>query len=134
MSRRGREPGGPAPSCAAIGGAGPPRFRLREINMATARIYVPERSHKQAGAPNNREWLLEFMPSEPKRIEPLMGWTTSGDMLQQVHLRFPTKEDAIAYAQAHGIPYRVEEPKPSFRKVFSYSDNFRSTRPMPWTH
>ena len=63
-----------------------------------------------------------------------MGWTSSNDMLSQVRLSFATKEEAIAYAGRHGLPWRVEEPKQEARKVLSYSDNFKSTRLGQWTH
>ena len=36
-----------------------------------------------------------------------MGWTSSGDMRQQVRLRFDTVEEAIAYCERHGIAYQV---------------------------
>ena len=41
-----------------------------------------------------------------------MGWTSSGDMRQQVRLSFPTKEEAIAYCERHGIAYQVTEETP----------------------
>ncbi len=80
------------------------------------------------------EWVLEHTPERPREIEPLMGWTASSDMKTQVRLKFPTKDAAIAYAQRNGIAYRVEEPKPSSRKIISYSDNFRYNRLAPWSH
>ena len=43
-------------------------------------------------------------------IDPLMGWTSSDDMRQQVQLEFDTREEAVAYAEKHGIPYQVFEP------------------------
>jgi hypothetical protein len=43
--------------------------------------------------------VLEYEPATPQEIEPLMGWTSSNDMLSQVHLSFETKEEAIDYAQ-----------------------------------
>ncbi len=42
-----------------------------------------------------------------------MGWTSSGDMKQQLTLHFDTKEDAIAYGERKGIAYQVIEPKDS---------------------
>ena len=45
-----------------------------------------------------------------------------------------TAEQAIAYAQKHGLAYRVEQPHASQRKTISYSDNFKSTRIGQWTH
>jgi hypothetical protein len=64
-----------------------------------------------------------------------MGWTSSSDTRAQVQLSFDTKEEAIAYAEKHGLVYRVDEPLPSAeRRGLSYSDNFRSNRQGPWTH
>ena len=77
----------------------------------TARIYQPARSAMQSGQAKDN-WMLEYEPEKPREIEPLMGWTSSTDMKSQVKLMFDTKEEAIAYAERNGIPYRVEEPKP----------------------
>ena len=99
----------------------------------TARIYLPARSATQSGQAKDK-WILEYEPEKPRGIEPLMGWTSSSDMKQQIKLRFDSKEEAIAYARREGIPYRVEEPKPATRKILSYSDNFAPNRPVPWSH
>ncbi len=80
------------------------------------------------------KWILEYEPESPRQIEPLMGWTASTDMKSQVKLKFDSKADAVAYATRNGIPYRVEEPKPTTRKVISYSDNFKYNRIVPWSH
>ncbi len=99
----------------------------------TARIYLPARNAMQSGQGNDK-WVLEYEPETPRRIEPLMGWTSSNDMKSQVRLRFDTKDEAIAYATRNGVPYRVEEPKLSLRRTVSYSDNFRANRVVPWSH
>ena len=99
----------------------------------TARIYLPARSAAQSGQAKDK-WVLEYEPEVARSIEPLMGWTSSTDMKSQIKLRFDTKEEAIAYAQRNGIAYRVEEPKASTRKTVSYSDNFKTTRIVPWSH
>ena len=77
---------------------------------------------------------IEFEPEKPRKIDPLMGYTTSGDMKSQIKLSFETKEEAVAYATRNGIAYRVEEPKEAKRRQISYSDNFRYDRKIPWTH
>ncbi|MBG0798176.1 ETC complex I subunit [Methylocystis sp. L43] len=101
----------------------------------TARIYLPAPSATQSG-PGSDMWRLDFEPELPRSIEPLMGWTSSGDMRQQVRLSFSTKEEAIAYAERTGLAYRVEEPKPNLaaRRGVSYSDNFKTSRIGLWTH
>jgi hypothetical protein len=100
----------------------------------SARIYLPARTATQSGKARTKQWVLEFDPETPREIDPLMGWTGSSDMKSQVRLRFGDKDEAIAYAQRHGLAYRVEEPKPHVRRIASYSDNFRSTRLGQWTH
>jgi hypothetical protein len=99
-----------------------------------ARVYKPARTAMQSGAANTKEWVLEYVPEKPREIEPLMGWTSSADMNQQVRLRFETKEEAVAYCERHGIAYQVFESTPGKRARISYSDNFAYTRRSPWTH
>jgi hypothetical protein len=100
----------------------------------SARIYCPAKTPTQSGQAKSQRWLLEFEPEAPREIDPLMGWTSSGDMRQQIRLWFGSKEEAIAYAQREGLAYRVEEPKQAKRRVMSYSDNFKSSRIGQWTH
>ena len=100
----------------------------------SARIYRPAKTATQSGAAKSRRWLLEFEPEQPREVEPLMGWTSSGDMKAQIKLWFDTKEEALDYATRQGLDARVEEPGVSTRKVLSYSDNFRTGRLGQWTH
>ena len=105
-----------------------------ETRVARALIYRPARSAMQSGTANTRQWVLEFAASSPRQIEPLMGWTSSADTRRQLKLSFPTKEEAIAYAERHGVPYTVEEPRERKIRPKSYADNFRYGRPIPWSH
>ena len=100
----------------------------------TARIYCPAKTPTQSGRAKTERWLLEFEPEAPREIDPLMGWTSSGDMRQQVRLWFDSKEAAVAYAEREGLAYRVEEAKPRQRRVSAYADNFKSSRIGQWTH
>ena len=100
----------------------------------TARIYKPAKTAMQSGKAKTKDWVLDYEPSEPKEVEPLMGWTASGDTRQQVRLRFDTKEEAVAYCERNRIPYQVFDPKPTKRAFISYSDNFAYSRRTPWTH
>ena len=99
-----------------------------------ARIYKPAKTAMQSGRARTKRWVLEYEPETPREVEPLMGWTSSGDMKQQLRLTFSSKEDAVAYAERNGIPYRVVEPKASKRRPKSYADNFRWGRIGQWTH
>jgi hypothetical protein len=99
-----------------------------------ARIYKPAKTAMQSGFANTKDWVLEFEPEEPRSIEPLMGWTSSGDMKQQVRLFFDTREEAVAYCERHGIAYQAFDATPARRRIMSYSDNFAYTRRGAWTH
>ena len=100
----------------------------------TARIFKPAKNAMQSGRASTREWRLEYEPEQPRAIEPLMGWTSSGDMKQQVRLHFETKEEAIAYCEQRGIAYQAFDSTPHKRARIAYSDNFAYTRRSPWTH
>ena len=100
----------------------------------TARIYKPARTAMQSGHAKTKEWVLDYEPEQPREVEPLMGWTSSGDMRQQVRLQFDTAEEAVAYCERQGIAYQVFETTPPARRVISYSDNFSFKRSEPWTH
>jgi hypothetical protein len=88
----------------------------------------------QSGKAKTGYWVLEFDPASKKKIDPLMGYTSSSDMTSQIRLTFESLEEAVAYAQKNGLDYRVEEPKAPKRRQISYSDNFRYDRKTPWTH
>jgi hypothetical protein len=99
-----------------------------------ARIYKPTRTAMQSGKAKTRLWVLEFEPETPREADPLMGWTSSSDMKQQVKLTFDSREEAEGYARRKGIAYKVFEPKQAAPKSKSYSDNFRWGRETNWTH
>lgn len=88
----------------------------------------------QSGPARTKDWVLEYEPSAPIEIDPLMGWTSSRDMTSQIQLSFETKEEAVAYAERSGIPYRLFEPNPRAAVRKSYADNFRYGRKGAWTH
>jgi hypothetical protein len=100
----------------------------------SARIYSPAKTAMQSGKAKTGYWVLDFDPEKPRKIDPLMGYTTSSDMKSQVRLTFDTREEAIAYADKHGISFRVQEPKEAKRRQISYAENFRYDRKTPWTH
>ena len=90
-----------------------------------ARIFQRPKNAMQSGKALTDEWLLEFVPAEAKRPDPLMGWSGSGDVQQQVVLKFPTREAAQAYADRYGIDVRVLPTPPKRLKIQAYADNFR---------
>ncbi len=93
-----------------------------------ARIYKPAKTAMQSGRAKTRRWLLEFEPALKPSIEPLMGWTASGDTPQQVKLYFDSAEEALAYCRKHGIASEVFAPHEQAIKPKSYASNFRWDR------
>jgi len=91
--------------------------------MKKAKIYIPTKNVMQAGLVKNDKWIIEFYTKD-SGIEPLMGWESSTDTLNELKLEFSTKELAIEYANKNKIIFEIIEPKQ--RKIFkkSYSDNF----------
>ena len=110
------------------------RISLGVPPSMTARIFKPAKNAMQSGRAKTREWQLDYEPEQPQAIEPLMGWTSSRDMKQQLTLRFDTREDAVAYCERKGIAYQVIEPKDSLHRQIAYADNFAFRRGEPWTH
>ena len=89
-----------------------------------ARIYRPTKVATQSGRAKTMHWVLEWEPASRKQADPLIGWIGSDDTQQQVFLRFPTKEAAIAYARRKGLDYRVFEPHERVVRPKSYAENF----------
>ena len=101
-----------------------------------ARIYQPAKTAMQSGTAKTHSWVLEYAPAAAREVDPLMGWTSSGDTQTQVKLRFASREEALAYAEAQGIDAVVTEPKhrrPNIRPR-GYGENFATDRKGAWTH
>jgi hypothetical protein len=91
----------------------------------SASIYQRPKNVMQSGKALIEQWVLEFAASEAKKPDPLMGWAGSGDTQAQVKLTFPSKEEAVAYADRYGIEATVHQTPPRRLKLQAYADNFR---------
>lgn len=105
-----RPPAGPAPA---------------PVPAPAVRIHRPARSVTQSGHGRSREWVIEFEPQSAPRIDPLTGWTGSGDTLQHVRLRFPDRARAVAFAERQGWIYTVDEPQERRVRPRNYADSLR---------
>jgi hypothetical protein len=99
-----------------------------------ARIFQQPKTAMQSGRAGTGDWVLEWEPSSRQRQDPLMGWTGGGDTQNQVHLRFSTQEEAVAYAERRGVAYDLELPRPRLHQPKAYADNFKFGRAENWTH
>ncbi|MBV1867173.1 MAG: ETC complex I subunit [Marinosulfonomonas sp.] len=101
-----------------------------------ARIFQPARTAMSSGSAKTKGWVLEYGAATSRRVDPLMGWTSSDDTQSQVRLRFDSKEAALDYAADHGIEAVVSDPhnrKPNIRQG-GYGANFATDRRTVWTH
>ncbi|HVC55897.1 MAG TPA: ETC complex I subunit [Stellaceae bacterium] len=96
--------------------------------MALARIYRPAKTAMQSGRGQTRKWLLEYEPASRRDPDPLMGWSSAEDTLNEVRLLFATLAEALAFAKKHGLDYALMEPQARTAKAKSYADNFRYDR------
>ena len=77
----------------------------------------------QSGLGKIDKWILEF-ETKDNSVNPLMGWESSSDTLNELRLEFSTKELAINYAKKMKIDYEIVEPKKRKTIKKSYADNF----------
>ncbi|MGE0667775.1 MAG: ETC complex I subunit [Sphingomonadales bacterium] len=91
-------------------------------------IYKPARNAMQSGWANTRKWLLVYEQTRPKRIDDLMGYTSSDDTTRQLRLSFDSQAEAVAYAEKHGLSYQVQEPHARRLRIKAYADNFKYSR------
>jgi hypothetical protein len=96
--------------------------------MARARILRPAKTAMQSGRAATRKWVLEYEPASRREPDPLMGWASARDTLNQVRLSFATLDEAVAFAQKHGLDYSVVEPQQRQFAPKAYADNFRYDR------
>ena len=84
---------------------------------------MPTKNAMQSGLGKTDKWIVEFYTKD-LGTEPLMGWESSTDTLNELKLEFSTKELAIEYAKKNKIEFEIVVPKQ--RKIIkkSYSDNF----------
>lgn len=97
--------------------------------MTKAKIYKPSKSAMQSGRGKTALWVLEYEREAKLGPESLMGWTASGDTLNQVRLKFETLEQATARADREGFDYIVIPPQERIIKPRNYGDNFRYRPP-----
>lgn len=93
------------------------------------KIYRPSKSTMQSGLAKTLYWVLEPELPTPRRPENLMGWTSSGDTLNQIKLRFETLEEAIRFAESKRWGYTVLPVHDRKINPRNYVDNFKYVPP-----
>lgn len=89
------------------------------------RIFKPSKNAMQSGRGKAKLWQIEPELESARVPEPLMGWTSSEDTLNQIRLRFETAEAAVQYAEKQGWVYTLDQPQERRVTPRNYGDNFR---------
>lgn len=90
------------------------------------RIYRPAKTATQSGDWHGHHWRMDWdVLGKGHRWEnPLMGWQSSADPVQGLHLNFKSREDAIRFAHKQGYEYFVQEPNERRILPKAYANNF----------
>ena len=87
--------------------------------MKKAKIYIPAKTATQSGRGKQKKWVLEFDTKDPS-INPLMGWETSTDTLEEVILKFTTKEKAVEWLR--GVYEACKKTDSKYMMLFEEDD------------
>ncbi|CAB0012838.1 unnamed protein product [Nesidiocoris tenuis] len=87
------------------------------------RIRLVSKNPMQSGTDNTNQWQMDFETRE-RWENPLMGWSSTGDPLSNMDLRFNSKDAAISFCEKNGWECYVEEAKPKKPRVKNYGINF----------
>ncbi|ORY59716.1 ETC complex I subunit conserved region-domain-containing protein [Pseudomassariella vexata] len=100
-----------------------------ELQARTVRIFQPSKPATQSGNWGAHHWRMDWdvLPKGHRWENPLMGWQSSGDIMQGTHLNFKSKEDAIAFAEKQGYEYFVQQPNKRSFTPKAYANNFLYT-------
>lgn len=90
-----------------------------------ARIYRPSRSTMSSGRAKTKKWVLEYELISKRQPEPLMGWVSSEDTLNQVQIFFETKDEAIRFAEKKGLEYECLVDQDRSIPPKNYAQNFQ---------
>lgn len=97
--------------------------------MTKVRIYQSTKNAMQSGRAKTGKWILEYETTSNRTPEPLMGWVSSGDTLNQVSLKFDSRDEAIAFAENKNWEYVVTQPRERRVTPRNFGDNFRYRPP-----
>lgn len=78
----------------------------------------------QSGVKNTKKWLMLPIEKNIRSVNPITGWISASDTSSQLRFEFPSKDEAINFAQKNKWEFEVEEPQRSSIKPKSYASNF----------
>lgn len=105
------------------------RLIFNKVENMKVKIYKPAKNAMQSGRAKTQGWVLEYESISTRKPESLMGWTQSGDTLNQVRLKFDSADDAARYAEKKGWEYMIMPVQERKVKPRNYGDNFKYVQP-----
>ncbi|XP_028158193.1 NADH dehydrogenase [ubiquinone] iron-sulfur protein 4, mitochondrial-like [Ostrinia nubilalis] len=98
------------------------------LRTRRVRIYQPPKNAMQSGTNNIRHWELEF-DTQQRWENALMGWTSTGDPLSNLKMKFPSPQEAIDHCDKNGWMWYIDVPKTDREfKPKAYATNFSWNR------
>jgi hypothetical protein len=89
------------------------------------RIYKSFKNPMQSGNHKNR-WILESNQRDQDRfVEPIMGRTSSKNMMNEIRIEFENIDEAVKFAVKNNYVYEIIEPKEIKIIKKSYASNFK---------
>ncbi|BGO93442.1 hypothetical protein NBRC10512_004665 [Rhodotorula toruloides] len=100
-----------------------------ELHRRPVRIFRPAPSPTSSAKGTSHHWRIDWdiLQGAGRWENPLMGWASSGDYMQGTHLKFNSKEDAVAFAEKQGWEYYCQEPQVQKFVPKSYANNYGYT-------
>jgi hypothetical protein len=100
--------------------------------LMRVRIYRPSKCSAQSGFALSHQWVVEAEYATPRTAEPIMGWTSAFDTFSELRgrLRFPSREDALAFVKCKGWQAIIKEPSERHVNPRNFSAEFRFVRPQ----
>jgi hypothetical protein len=97
-------------------------------NQKTLIIFKKEKNPMQSS--ESHDEFIGFITDKTENNDwedPNMGWTSSSNMLKQIHLKFGNLEDAKDFAKKYGYDFALRETQNITKNVKkkSYFNNFR---------
>ena len=89
------------------------------------KIYKDYQTPTQSGTANINQWILEFISTDDRFQEQIMGWTGSSNMYpSEVKLRFEDKNQAVKFAKKNKLEFFIQEYAEGEKTIKSYVNNY----------
>ncbi|GAA5830322.1 hypothetical protein JCM5353_007591 [Sporobolomyces roseus] len=98
-----------------------------ELHRRPVRIFRPSPPATQSAKATSHHWRVDWdvLQGSGRWENPLMGWASSADYMQGTHVKFNSKQEAIAFCEKQGWEFYVQEPNVQKFVTKSYANNYK---------